>query len=100
MNIYVREVGNKGVFDAYLGFDLLCRSSASPLLNSARTLLALGVSPDEPLRMFHHGASVPSLTTTIGAAARLEIGGNGYGQPVFNEYRTGKSVRVLSEAAE
>jgi hypothetical protein len=101
MDIFVREINNRGVFDAYtMDGKLLVRRSSIPLLIAARSLLALGGNPDEPLRMWHVGASFPAIETTIGAASRLAIGSNTNGSLKFKKFEPGKPEYRVSEAAE
>jgi hypothetical protein len=99
MDIFVREVRNMGVWDAFLDGTLLVRAAPAPVLEAARRLLAMGYGPSEPLRMWHLGASFASLTTTIGAAARHRIATSHDGKPEFRKY-TPDEPRGMREAAE
>lgn len=91
ITIHVEPVGfRKGryvsKFKAYLGDRLLCESN-SPLLASARVLLAEGVPPETSIQMIHKGSSVVSMTGTVGKASKLAVAENEIEGPRFAKYR-------------
>jgi hypothetical protein len=65
--------GRHGLFDAYLGADLIC-TSHQPLLDGARALLALGYSADRTMTTRHEGKGYDSvIPQPIGEFAKLTV---------------------------
>jgi hypothetical protein len=84
MLIIVSETNHGGRFHATLGDSTpLLKSSRTPLLDSARILLARRYDPNTRLVMRHLGSTIDALTTTVGTAAKLTVQDNGVGKPTF-----------------
>jgi hypothetical protein len=73
-------------FDAFYNGVKLCHSR-SPALSAARKLKALGFDDKTVITMKHEGSSIISLTTTVGAAARLRVYEPDNGPIRLREYR-------------
>jgi hypothetical protein len=73
LTIVIREHEHCGTYNAYLGKEWLCRSR-TPLLTSARILLARGVDPDTRLEMRREGSSAAAMAATLSGAANLTVG--------------------------
>jgi hypothetical protein len=73
--IVVRPSTHRGDrYGAWLGTgERLVVASRQPFLDSARVLLAWGRSPDTIIEMRRQGSAVPSLRSTVGAAAKLTV---------------------------
>jgi hypothetical protein len=83
LTITVRKAG--GQLQALLQGEVLCTAD-EPFLQAARILLERGVDPSTPYGMKWEGSDDITLTSTIGYAAKLEVGYNTSGRPVFRKY--------------
>lgn len=73
LTIHRHKLTCKGqVYEARLNGVPVCQS-LTPFFTAARALLDAGHSPDTPLAMKHDGATITSLRSTIGQAARLTV---------------------------
>ena len=89
LTIVVAPIANKaGYFSARIDGDrtLLCRSR-TPLLDSARILLARGYAPSLVLHMRHDGVGESALWASLEVAAALMVEDSGRGT-VFRRFRT------------
>jgi hypothetical protein len=84
ITITVRRAG--GLLQALLQGEVLCTAD-EPFLQAARILLERGTDPATPIAMRWEGSDSDSLTSTVGYAAKLEVGTNSTGRPVFRPYR-------------
>lgn len=90
LNLTVQPVGSRNgryvpKFLAFLGERLLTESK-TPLLTSARILLAEGVHPDTVITMTHRGSSVVAMRSTVEAAAGLVVEETETRGPRFRKY--------------
>lgn len=83
---------NRGLYEAYLGERLICKSSYQPLLDAARVLLAEGVDPKAPIAMRHDGTTHMALSSTVGGAAKLTVEVDHGGIPRFGRFRKGQET--------
>jgi len=63
----------RGRYTASLGDRVLCHSSATPFLSSARVLMAEGADPKAVLTMSHAGSAIVALRQSLGIAADLTV---------------------------
>jgi hypothetical protein len=84
-------------FEARLGDRLLC-VSITPLLDSARILLAEGVDPATPIAMRHEGADHDALTATVGVAAMLTAAERDQDRPRFEPWKGRQNAAVPPSA--
>lgn len=63
----------RGVYRVECDGRLICGRSDQPLLDGARVLQVEGVSPGALVSMRHAGSEHRSLTSTVGAAAKLTV---------------------------
>jgi hypothetical protein len=73
-------------FAALLG-DRLLVESKTPFFCAARILQREGVPDDTLITMSHAGSSIVSMTSTVGAAAGLNVVDNDFDGPRFISYR-------------
>jgi len=77
----------RGVFRVECDGRLICGRTDQPLLDGARVLQAEGVSQGALVSMRHAGSEHRSLTSTVGAAAKLTISETPGEGPRFAPYR-------------
>jgi hypothetical protein len=73
ITIEVREIKRRGKFEARLGERVLVKNSRTPLLDSARILLAEDAGPNEIIAMRRPGDIADAMQAPIGKAAKLTV---------------------------
>jgi hypothetical protein len=79
------------LFDAAVGGRTIATRCVTPMLDSARVLLAEGADPAARLVMRHAGSEVDAVITTIGCAAGLTVRESD-GSPRFRPYEDAASL--------
>lgn len=72
ININV-EAKSRAKFNAYFGDTLIVERSATPFLDAARALKAMGYADGTIITQTYQGSSTIGLTSTIGKAAKLSL---------------------------
>ena len=89
MKIFVRELNNHGIYEAFLeGHDKRLVVSRMPLLAAARALLKLGFDPDERLEMWREGKEAWDLAGNLGGLASLVVKEEQMAGPAFRRFKS------------
>jgi hypothetical protein len=88
MRIEIVEIKNRGVYDVFLGDDLLCQKTRTPLCSAARELSARGYPSDTVLEKVRRGSNKVDMRSTIGNASKLTVTETGFG-PKFRTFKVG-----------
>jgi hypothetical protein len=83
--ITVRNSKQPGRYIASVDGNDVC-TSRIPFLDAARVLLGVGVPAATRITMRWTGSRTNSLTSTVGAAAKLRVGDSGTGKPIFRPF--------------
>ena len=96
--VSVRETEERaGQFEAWVADQLT--TSHTPLLATARVLLAEGADPETKIVMRHDGDDFDSLSATVGGAATLVLSTSSSGRPIFARYRDAPRDEPIALAA-
>jgi hypothetical protein len=83
---FICGVGRCAFCDRPIQWHIPLRMTAQPLLESARTLLASGCSPDTSIGMTHRGKRDVALRSIVGFAATLTVKNSPQGKPIFVKF--------------
>jgi hypothetical protein len=72
-----------GYYAACVDDRILTKQTLTPLLTSARVLLAEGFDPASPIEMKRKGSDIVALRSTIGSAAKLTVRETARAGPMF-----------------
>ena len=89
IDVLVYPAGSSGSYAAEVDGLVVVKSSKTPLLTTARHLLANDSScRDCPIAMRHRGTDYVALSSTVGLAARCTIEDGASGRPMFAAWRS------------
>jgi hypothetical protein len=85
----IQEKNRSGKFDGWIDGEKIISAAYAPFFSCARRLMSRGVDPGTILLMRHKETGTDSLRAPVGAAAKLGVGDNRSGTPIFRAYRPG-----------